>query len=416
MEATLQRPVGSSAHWLQPPKAARLAVSTFFFMNGVLFASWVSRVPAVQAERGLTHGGLGLALLVIALGALVSMPATGWACGRWGSHRVTAISAAAYCASLPLLVLPEGAGLFGLALFGFGMSHGALDVAMNTQAVGVEQRYGRPINSSFHALFSAGGLVGATLGGVAAANHIAPLHHFLLAAVVLSLATAVIAVPRLLDLGERETRAEREPTQAWKFSWPSGRLILLGLVAFCVMMGEGAMADWSAVFLRTVTGTSEATAATGYAAFSIAMALGRFMGDRLSTALGPVNLVRVSGAIAAAGLSLALTIQQTSAALAGFAAVGFGFSVVVPQVFTAAGRIPNLSPGAALSIATTIGYFGFLIGPPLIGFAAEIVGLQAALALIVVLSGAIVFLAPSIRPRSKTAPVRTMDSEHFELA
>ncbi|MEA3207214.1 MAG: hypothetical protein QOE70_271 [Chthoniobacter sp.] len=405
MEAILEHPRTTTTQPVaqvrssDPPTAARLAVSALFFMNGALFASWVSRIPAVQAERGMSHGTLGLALLAIALGALVAMPLAGWSSSRFGSRRITQIAAALYGVALPLLACVANPALFALVLFCFGAAHGALDVAMNAQAVAVEQRYRRPIMSSFHALFSVGGLVGAALGGLVAAAGVAPATHFFGAALLLAASTAIFAFPRLLEAGEAQAREllaglEDRP----KFAWPPRALLALGAVAFCVMMGEGAMADWSAVFLRQAAGATDAVAAAGYAAFSIAMALGRLSGDRLSTRFGPVMLVRAGGAIAAAGLGSALIFAQPALALLGFAAVGAGFATVVPQVFSAAGSTPGMASGPALATTTTIGYFGFLIGPPAIGFAAELIGLRGALGIVVAMTLLMIALAPTVRP------------------
>ncbi len=373
-------------------------MALLFFINGALFASWVSRVPAIQAERGLSHGALGCALLGVALGALVAMPLAGWGTTRFGSRRVSQVTAVAYCATLPWLAIAPNACILGLTLFCFGAVHGALDVAMNAQAVAVETRYGRPIMSSFHALWSLGGLAGAALGGVVAAAGVPPLAHFCGASLVLGAVTATSVLPRLLDAGEVQSRAlfdqgESRPA----FTWPPRSIVALGAVAFCIMMGEGAMADWSAIYLRDTAGAGEGLAAVGYAAFSIAMAAGRFSGDTLAARYGPVILVRTGGAIAAAGLGLALLIGQSAAALIGFAAVGAGFATIVPQVLSAAGRTPGIAPGPALAVATTLGYTGFLIGPPLIGFVAELAGLRAAFGIIAAMSAVAVILAPSVR-------------------
>jgi MFS family permease len=380
-----------------PPRTARFAVSVFFVLNGGLFACWVSRIPAIQSSLGLSHSRLGLALLAAALGSLVAMPLAGWAIARLGSRRVTQLTAIGYCLALPLLALASNAAMLTGALFVYGALYGALDVAMNSQAVAVEERYGRPIMSFFHALFSLAGLVGAALGGLVAKAGIGPLAHFNWAALMIGGAMVLVAWPLLLTTIEHSTDlAQTEPRTSW--TRPPAALLALGALAFCIMMGEGSMADWSAIYLRE-NGATEANAALGFAAFSIAMAAMRFLGDILSARLGAMRLVQVGGLFAAAGLGAALLIGGVTPALFGFAAAGLGFATIVPQVFSAAGRTAGMAPGPAIATATTIGYSGFLLGPPLIGFAADAVGLRSALFLIVGMSLAAVALAPALRPR-----------------
>jgi predicted MFS family arabinose efflux permease len=392
-----------------PPRAARQAVTVLFFMNGALFASWVSRIPALQVKLGLSHGTLGLALLGMATGALISMPLAGRFSSRHGSHRVCQVSAALYCLALPLLALAPNATAFMLALLAFGAAHGALDVAMNAQAVLVEKAYPKPIMASFHALFSLGGLAGAGLGGGFAAMGLSPEAHYALAAALLGGVGGWLAFPRLFQKAEKLPTLGQHAVEGALTSWgpEKRRLLVLGTVAFCVMIGEGAMADWSAVFLREITGATEGVAAAGYAAFSIAMALGRFGGDRLSQHVGPVNLVRWSGFLAATGLTLALLGGHPVTALIGFAAVGAGFATVVPQVFSAAGNTPGVASGPAMATVTTLGYLGFLIGPPFIGLVAEWASLPLALATIIATSLLLMVLAPSVgKPQVISKPAR----------
>jgi MFS family permease len=375
-----------------------------FFLNGILFATWVSRIPFIQADRGLSHGSLGLALLAMALGALIAMPLAGWTSARFGSHRVTQLCAALYCGALPVLALAPTASLLVAALFCFGAVHGAVDVAMNAQASAVEKEYPQPIMSTFHALFSVGGLMGAAVGAVVASAGIAPVTHFSAIAILVGGATALVAFPRLLDARDSEMLAvHSEARPKRRFEVPPRPLLVLGVIAFCSMVGEGAMADWSGVFLRQVSGSTEGVAAVGYAAFSIAMAASRFFGDWLTTRLGPVTIVRLSGMIAAAGLGLALIHGGQGSVLTGFAAVGVGFALVVPQAFSAAGKVSGINPGAAMATVSTMGYFGFLIGPPSIGFLAELFGLRLALSTIVATSVLLILLARQVNP----FPVRT---------
>ena len=379
-------------------REARCAVAALFFLNGAIFATWVTRIPALQAQHTLSHAHLGLALLAMAMGAVISMPIAGRMIAVRGSGKISLHTGLAFCTCLLLLALAPGTFPFFASMILFGVAHGALDVAMNAHAVAVEQRYPVPIMASFHALFSTGGLVGAAVGGGVAALGLAPLVHFSLVAALFTV-TALIVSPHLLTPAEERAGVPRPPrgtTRALEFRVPG--LAALGTVAACIMMGEGAIADWSAVYLRNIRLTSESVAATGYAAFSIAMAAGRFCGDALTARLGEVRLVRIGGILAAAGLSIALLVPGAVATLFGLAAVGLGFSGIVPIVFSAAGRTPGVEPGVALATVTTMGYGGFLIGPPLIGFAAEWIGLPGALGLIAGTSLLSVALARAVRP------------------
>jgi MFS family permease len=398
MEKVLQPNWKSVAPVEKKPSAARRAVSALFFLNGALFATWVSRIPAVKLQHGLSNGALGLALLAVALGAVVAMPFAGWLTARVGSGKVSKIAAVLYCVMLPGPVLAPNLALFALSLFFFGGFHGALDVAMNAQAVAVEKRYRAPIMSSFHALFSAGGLTGAVLGGLLAAQGLTPLTHFILVASVFT-GIILIALPHLLDARSQEVFVASTEKMKRTFPWPTRGLLALGAVALCIMMGEGAMADWTAVYLRNNLATSESLTAAGYAAFSIAMAVGRLFGDRLTARLGPVSLGRGGSVLAATGLLIALCFTTPIGALIGFACVGLGFATIVPIVFSAAGRAEGIAPGVALASVTTMGYLGFLVGPPFIGLAAELVGLRFALGIIILTSLISAALSGFLQPK-----------------
>jgi predicted MFS family arabinose efflux permease len=371
-----------------------VGVAALFFLNGSLFAAWVSRLPAIQLRHGLSNGALGLALLVVALGAVIAMPLAGWLISRTGSAKVCKAATLLYGAALPALVFAPDLPLFALTLLAFGASHGALDVAMNAQAVAVERRYERPIMSSFHAFFSAGGFVGAAIGAVLAAHELRPLIHLSIVALASGVG-ALFIFPHLLGSTEQEPSASVSTNAA--FPWRQRGLLALGAIALCTMMGEGAMADWTAVYLRNQLRTTESFAAIGYAAFSIAMLAGRFGGNYLTTRIGPLNLVRISGTLSAIGLTSALIVKEPAPALFGFACVGAGFATVVPIVFSAAGRSKGVSPGMAIASVTTLGYLGFLAGPPLIGFLAEVFGLRYALGVIIATSLLTVVLASAVK-------------------
>jgi len=371
------------------PHAARRAVAAAFFINGALFANWVSLIPTVQQTLGMSTGVLGVALLGAAAGALVAMPSAGALITRIGSRRVTTVAGLAYCAALPLPILAPGAPLLFLALVAFGACNGAMDVAMNAQGVAVEGRYGRPIMSSFHGLFSLGGLAGAVVSGALAAVGVAPLPHVLGAALALAAALAVAAralLPPGVDV------AGHGPSVA-RLTRP---LLGLGVVGFCALIAEGSMADWSALYLRRGLGAGPALAAAGYAAFTLTMAAGRLTGDYVTARLGPVALVRASGALVAAGLGAALIIGQTAATIVGFGLVGVGLANIVPILFSAAGRTPHMAPGPAIAAVTTASYLGFLAGPPAIGVTADHLTLRGALGIVAGLGALIALLAPAV--------------------
>lgn len=375
------------------PYAARLAVLGVFFLNGLALGSWFVRIPAVQDNLELSEGLLGLALLGAAVGAMVSMPVTGALTSRFGSRRVVGITALLLAFSLIPPALAPSLALLIPALVLLGAANGALDVSMNSQAVVVEQRYGRPIMSSFHAAFSFGGLAGATTGGLVAAVEVGPLPHLSVVAALCAVAALVAYRPLL------PASADAVGDGAPAFARPTRALLGLGIISFCVLLGEGAMADWSAVYLNDTLSTGPGFAAAGYAAFSLTMAFGRLFGDRLTERLGPAVLVRACGALAAVGLGLALAAGQPYLALLGFACAGAGFSIVFPAALSAAGRTEGMAAGPALAAVSTAGYTGFLIGPPVIGFAAELLGLGGALYIVVILSAAIVLLAGAVRAK-----------------
>ena len=384
---------GSFAHQRQALRAARLAVLAVFFTNGVVIGTWVVRIPAIKERLGLGEGLLGVALLGAAVGALVAMPVVGALVSRFGSRRVVGISALALAVVLPTPGLASSLPLLVLAVVLLGAANGGLDVAMNAQAVAVERGYGRPIMSSFHAAWSFGGLGGAALGGLLASRGVGPLPHFAAVAVLAAIAF-FIAYGALLPSG---ADASEEGTPA--FARPTRALLGLGIISFCVLLGEGAMGDWSAVYLDDTLRTGPGFAAAGFAAFSLAMAFGRLFGDRLTELLGPATLVRACGAIAAVGLGIALAVAQPLVALAGFACAGAGFSIIFPTALSAAGRTAGPT-GPALAAVTTAAYTGFLVGPPFIGFLAELTGLGYSLYLVVALSTAVIILAGAVNTKN----------------
>ena len=357
----------------------RLAVTVVFALNGLLFASLFARMPAIKDDAGMTNGQLGAALLAAGLALIVSQLAGGAIAARVGSRPGVIAGAALYGLLLPLPTLAPSPLGFAAGMVVLALGAGVLDVAMNAQAVELEHRVGRSIMSGFHALFSAGGMAGAVLGGLIASWHVPVAMHFTVAALVL-VATAAALRSSLIEA------PRPEPGHAGPRLRLSRALAGLSVLAACVMIGEGAMADWTPVYLATVIGTGPGLAASGYAVFSATMMVGRLVGDRLTERVGRVPLVRFGTLLAAAGMSVALLLGTLPAALAGFAFVGAGFSVAVPLVFSAAGRLDSRSAGPGLAAVTTAGYLGFLAGPPIIGVVAQAFTLPLAMFLIVVLA------------------------------
>ncbi len=354
---------------------SRVAVSILFFVNGAVLASWLPHIPAVKSRLTSGDGQLGLVLLAMAAGALVALPAAGPLIARLGSRAVTSSAALVFCLAMPLPVLSSSLPALVAALVMLGAFNGLLDVSMNAQAAAVERAAGRPIMSSFHALFSLGGVAGALLASGAMAFGTADVTHVSAAALVALVAVA-LALPGLLPCSPRPEGsgpALARPTRA---------LLALGVLALLGLLAEGAMADWSAVYLRDTLGATPAVAAVGFGAFSLAMTGGRFTGDALVARLGPRLVLRASSGVAGAGLAVALLVAQPIAGIMGCALVGMGIANVIPVLFSAASRVPGVEPGRGLAAVATTGYLGFLVGPPLIGAVAELVGLAVGLGLV----------------------------------
>jgi MFS family permease len=378
---------------------ARVGVAAVFFLNGFGYGSWVPRLAELQDKLRLSEGQLGLALFMIAIGALLAMPLAGAAAHRFGSRATSGLTVALFGLALPGVALAPGLLWLGLALLFLGAATGALDVAMNSQGVAVEKRYWRPIMAALHGMFSLGGMAGAAATGVIATADLALLPHF-------AGVGALVALLGLAACRAMLPAAAEKGAGGPGFARPSRAILLPGVVALAGLLAEGAVGDWSAVYLGASLGAGTTVAAAAFAAFSLAMAAGRFSGDRLVARLGGDLVVRAGGALAAAGLGLTLLIGSPAVAVLGFGLVGAGLSCVFPVVLSSAARAPGLPPSAAIAAVCTVGYFGFLIGPPMIGGLAELIGLPAALGLVVLLCALIAALG-SRSPAERRAATST---------
>lgn len=378
----------------------RVAVSLLFLLYGTILGTWTARIPAVKQRLGLSDGQLSIGLLAFAAGAIVGMQAAGPLVDRLRSGRVMIPAAVADGA---LLVLPAFAfdlPVLALCLFAFGAVHGTLNVAMNVNAVEVQRAMDRPIISSCHAVYSAGGFLGAGIGGLFAFAGAGAGTTFLSVAggaVLVAVWAAAWALP-----AELTPRPEPDPGAA-RGGAALTAVLFLGVLVFCCLVGEGAAADWSAVYLRDSLGSAAGFAATAYAAFSIAMMGGRLAGDRLTAWLGPVRLVRACGVLAAVGLACALLIGRPLAGVAGFACLGAGLSCIAPQVFAAAGSRDPARAGQAIGRVAGMGFLGFVVGPVVIGGAAQLFGLPRALLIPALLALFVAAAAPALRPRTATS-------------
>jgi MFS family permease len=392
-------------HRLPDPSVDRLrvAVAALFVLDGVVFGSWAARVPAVATQVGATHSALGVALLCLSAGALVSMSVTGRWAARWGSGPVSAAAGLAVCATAVLPGLAPSVPVLCLALLLFGAATGMVNVAANSLGVEVEARAGRPLLPGLHAGFSLGGLGGALLGGAAAALFGVAPHLALVAAGGFALMgwllPALLAAPhRPAPRPRTDAAPERRPRRT------TAALVVLGVVAGCTAFGEGALTDWGALLLREELGATVTLGALGYACFASAMACGRLAGGRLLLALGERRLLVGGTVLAAAGGALAVAAPSLEFALAGFVLVGLGLANVFPLAVARAGTIGGAS---GIALATTVGYTGLLGGPPAIGLLAEHVGLPLALSsvsLLALLAGALITTVAGDTVRIPAAP------------
>jgi MFS family permease len=384
-------------------RAARIAVAYMFFVNGAVGGNWVTRIPALMDKLGLSVTMLAYAFFAAPLGAILAMPLVGPLVTKFGSRRTTRISFFLWCLSIAPIAFAPNLIVLGAVMFVIGAISALMDVAMNAHGLVLERRYRRPILSSLHAWYSIGGLAGSGTGALAAWAGLDIRLHISLV-VGIAVAGGLLISPFLLRGGD-EVAQERQPF----FVKPPRVLLALGAVAFISLLSEGAVGDWSAVYIHKPLHSSQAIAALGYFAFSFMMVAGRLSGDRLTIRYGPVALIRTGGLLAAVSLTAALLIGNPVVAIIGFAGMGAGLAAVVPTVFRAAGTRPDVPPGIGLASVSLIGYFGFLVGPPLIGSINHFIGLPKALGVVALFMAAIGFLAMSAAPsKARTqAPAAT---------
>jgi MFS family permease len=372
------------------PRMHRIAVSIFFFISGLTFASWASRIPDIKEKLQLTEAGLGSVLFALPVGLMCSLPLSGWLVSKFGSRKIVITAALIYPFFLLLLALASTTLQLVAGLFFFGLVANFLNIAMNTQAVGVEVLYGRSIMASFHGLWSLALFTGAAAGTFFLSGGISPFIHF----VMIWIATLLLLVVSYkFLLSSHADVKNKQPI----FVLPDKHILLLGMIAFCCMICEGTMTDWSGVYFKKIVSAPPAYITLGYVAYSGTMATGRFLGDWCATKFGVNRMLQVSGTLIASGLLLAVFFPSLIMATFGFFLVGFGVSSVVPIAYGLAGKSTTMTPGMALSAVSTIGFLGFFIGPPMIGFIAQASSLRWSFALIALLGMGTSLLASRVK-------------------
>ncbi len=371
-------------------RATRVATRVVFLVAGVAMAAWAPLVPLAKARTGLDDATFGLVLLCFGGGSLVAMPTAGLSAARFGIRAVILIAVTTIAIALPLLASVDRPVVLAIVLFAFGAGLGTLDVAMNLQAIAVERASGRAMMSGFHGMFSVGGIVGASAVALALSMGVDAV--VTVAALIVLLAVAVSSTVR--GLMTRVAHARKMP-----FTLPHGIVIVIGLLAAAAFLLEGAVLDWSAIFMTSIRDVPVARASAGYIAFSITMTAGRFTGDRLVQRLGSRRVLVAGALCSAVGMAMVALIPSSIAGVIGFALVGGGNANIVPVLFTATGRQTVMPASLAVPAMTTMGYAGLLAGPAAIGFVAHATGLTFAFVLLAIMMVGVAVTARALMTR-----------------
>ncbi|PRZ26301.1 MFS transporter [Flavobacterium granuli] len=354
----------------------RWAVSMFYFAMGLCFATWASRIPDIKTALHLGEGELGTILFALPLGQLVIMPFSGKLVTRFGSHRILIISLLFYAFSLTNIGLASQTWQLLAGLFVFGIFGNLANIAVNTQGVYTEVLFKKTIMSSFHGMWSFAGFTGALVGLGMLALELSPYHHFL---VVGGIVLLMVALNFKFLIKAKETIKAKKKK---RFTKPDSALIWLGVIGFCGMASEGVMFDWSGVYFKDVIKAPGALVILGYTSFMIMMAGGRFIGDGLILKFGRKKVMQISGLMISTGLFVSVFFPYIIPCTFAFMLVGLGVSTIVPTIYSVAGKNPTVPPGEALTIVSSVSFLGFLMGPPVIGYIAELFGLRFSFAFI----------------------------------
>ena len=371
-------------------KYARIATNTLFFLNGMSFASWAARIPDVKEFLKLGDAALGTVLFAMPIGSLSALPVAGIIISKFGSRKIALFSMLFHFVSMPLLGNASSTFQLAIALFLFGFGGDMLNISMNVQAVNVEKIQQKSIMSSFHAVFSVGFMIGAALGGFIASENISVFNHLAFMGTT-DLLLGIWVYGFLVKSDQHSDNAQP------LFALPDRGLILLGIIAFCGMLSEGAMADWSTLYYKQVMGSSGVFATAGFTAFSIMMVVGRIFGDKIVNRFGLRKTLLINCLIVFLGMFVALISMNPISVVIGFGITGLGLSTIVPLIYSEAGHSKTMSAGVALAAITTVGMGGFLLGPVLIGFISEFSSLRIALSSLIILGLLGAFLTTKIK-------------------
>jgi MFS family permease len=354
--------------------STELAISVYFFVCGLIFSSWASRIPAIKDNFSFNDAELGAVLFTLPLGALSALPFSGWIVQKLGSKIISIFSLIIYSLSLYSISTAITATALSVALFLFGFIGNLANISMNTQGLAIQKILNKPILSKLHAMWSIGAFLAATISGWTMKLNFSTSSHFIIISLLGLL--SCLSVYKFL-VKDQETN---EPQKV--FVLPTKDLMLLGFICFCVAMSEGAMADWSSLYYRMILKDVQQISTVGYTAFAFSMAIGRFVGDKLIQLFGYQRVLKLNGLFILIGMTIALVFQSPLTVIVGFSLVGLGVSSVFPVVYILAAKTSSMSPSAALSAVSSVGFFGFLVGPPIIGFVAAQTGLRFALGIV----------------------------------
>ena len=361
-------------------------IGLLFSLNSILFGNWVTRIPTVKAMLGLSEIELGLALLGAPAGAICTLPFVGWFIAKLHAGRATFYSAIVHFVFMVLPAFVDSFWGFVVVMVLFGSTNALMDISMNAAAASTEKKLGKLIMSTCHGMWSVGAMVGSLVGSIMIGLETFISFH-LISIVVLLIIITLILKKDLMTYKEERVVGEKV------FAFPKGPLLILSIMAFGIMASEGAIADWSAVYMKETLHSSPFLTGIAYAGYALFMTIGRFSGDAIIPMFGQAKVVIWGGGISAVGMTMALLMAHPIAAIIGFSFAGLGFSCIIPVLFTSASNQPGYSTGSGIASVTTIGYTGFLVGPPLIGFLAEAFGLSVGLGFVVVCSIMVSLLA-----------------------